>query len=238
MIPARIGSERLKFKNLAIINNKPLIYFAINAAKKSKIFSKIVLNSDNEIFKKVADRYKINFYLRPKKFGLSHTKSDDVVYDFLKKYQNYNYIVWVNPIAPIQSELDLKNIFYYFKKNELDSLITSEEKKVHAIYQSKPINYKIKEKFKKTQDINPINLFSYCSMIWRVKKFLDEYKKRKSAMICGKFSVYPLQSYKSVIVKNSQDLKIAENILSNLKKNTKRIKIKYDKILKNYEKKN
>ena len=57
-------------------------------------------------------------------------------------------------------------------------------------------------------------------------------------MICGKFSVYPLQSYKSVIVKNSQDLKIAENILSNLKKNTKRIKIKYDKILKNYEKKN
>ena len=38
MIPARIGSERLKKKNLALLNKKPLIYYAINAAKKSKIF--------------------------------------------------------------------------------------------------------------------------------------------------------------------------------------------------------
>ena len=67
MIPARIGSERLKFKNLALLKNKPLIYYAINAAKKSKLFSKIVLNSDDEIFRKIAIRYNIGFYLRPKK---------------------------------------------------------------------------------------------------------------------------------------------------------------------------
>ena len=30
MIPARIGSERLKFKNLALVNNRPLIYYSIN----------------------------------------------------------------------------------------------------------------------------------------------------------------------------------------------------------------
>ena len=47
MIPARIGSTRLKYKNLALINGKPLIYYAINAAKNSKMFNKIVLNSDD-----------------------------------------------------------------------------------------------------------------------------------------------------------------------------------------------
>ena len=52
MIPARIGSKRLKKKNLVLINNKPLINYAIDAAKKTKIFSKIVLNSDHKIFKK------------------------------------------------------------------------------------------------------------------------------------------------------------------------------------------
>jgi len=41
MIPARSGSQRLKNKNLALIGNKPLIYYAINAAKKSKAFNKI-----------------------------------------------------------------------------------------------------------------------------------------------------------------------------------------------------
>ncbi len=236
MIPARIGSERLKFKNLALLKNKPLIYYAINAAKKSKLFSKIVLNSDDEIFRKIAIRYNIGFYLRPKKIGSSNAKSDDVVYDFLNKFPDNKIIAWVNPIAPLQNEVDLKNIFSFFKKKKLDSLITSEDRTVHAIYQSKPINYKKNEKFKKTQDINPIKLFSYCTMVWNVKSFLKNYKKRKSAIICGNFSVFPLEKYKSVIIKDAQDLKIAENILTNLKKRGQ--KISYDKILKRYGKKN
>ena len=41
MIPARIGSTRLKYKNLALINNKPLIYYAINAAKNLKSLIKL-----------------------------------------------------------------------------------------------------------------------------------------------------------------------------------------------------
>ena len=42
MIPARIGSVRLKKKNLALINKKPLIEYAIDAAMQSKIFNKIL----------------------------------------------------------------------------------------------------------------------------------------------------------------------------------------------------
>ena len=67
MIPARIGSERLKFKNLALVNNRPLIYYSINTAKKSKIFTDIFINSDNKIFEKISKRYFTNFYLRKKK---------------------------------------------------------------------------------------------------------------------------------------------------------------------------
>jgi len=48
MIPARIGSTRLKMNNLALINGKPLIYYAIQAAKDSGVFDKIVLNSENQ----------------------------------------------------------------------------------------------------------------------------------------------------------------------------------------------
>jgi hypothetical protein len=55
MIPARIGSERLKKKNLALLNKKPLIYYAIHAAKKSKIFKEIYINSDDKVFKKIYD---------------------------------------------------------------------------------------------------------------------------------------------------------------------------------------
>ena len=69
MIPARIGSQRLKLKNLTLLNGKPLIYYAIKAAKDSKIFKKIYINSDNEIFKKIAKRYNVAFYKRKKRLG-------------------------------------------------------------------------------------------------------------------------------------------------------------------------
>ena len=55
MIPARYGSERLKLKNLALLDGKPLIYYAIKSAKLSNMFEKIYINSDNLLFKTSAD---------------------------------------------------------------------------------------------------------------------------------------------------------------------------------------
>ena len=97
MIPARIGSSRLKKKNLALLNGKPLISYSINAAIESSVFSKIVLNADDRIFKKIAERYGIDFYLRPESLGSSDTKSDEVVADFMRKFNNFDVLVWVLP---------------------------------------------------------------------------------------------------------------------------------------------
>ena len=57
MIPARFGSTRLKMKNLALIDGKPMISYVINAAKESGVFDKIIVNSEHLIFKSIADRY-------------------------------------------------------------------------------------------------------------------------------------------------------------------------------------
>ena len=46
IIPARIGSQRLKYKNLALLNGKPIIYYAINAAKKSLELAQKAGNDD------------------------------------------------------------------------------------------------------------------------------------------------------------------------------------------------
>ena len=108
MIPARIGSQRLKYKNLALINKKPMIYYAIEAAKKSGCFNKIFINSDHDIFSKIAKRYKVNFYQRAKKLGGSNIKSDSIVYDFMKNNPEFDILVWVNSIAPLQTGNEIK----------------------------------------------------------------------------------------------------------------------------------
>ncbi|WP_420995923.1 cytidylyltransferase domain-containing protein, partial [Campylobacter coli] len=48
IIPARAGSKGIKNKNLVLLHNKPLLYYTINAAKKSKYIDKIVLSSDGD----------------------------------------------------------------------------------------------------------------------------------------------------------------------------------------------
>jgi CMP-N-acetylneuraminic acid synthetase len=83
MIPARMGSTRLKTKNLAILSGRPLITYAIEAAKYSGVFDRIVLNSEDLIFAEIAKEYGIDFYQRPSELATSFAKSDMVVQDFL-----------------------------------------------------------------------------------------------------------------------------------------------------------
>lgn len=230
MIPARIGSQRLKFKNLALLNKKPLIYYSINAAKSSKIFDDIYLNSDDQIFENISKRYSIKFYSRKKKLGSSNTKSDDVVYDFLKN--NFcDILVWVNPIAPLIQKNEIKDTVNYFIKKNLNSLITTSYKQAHLLYKKKPINYNLKEKFSKTQDLIPLEYMNYSLMMWKRDSFIKQFEKKGFAMLHGKVGHYQISDQSSLNVKYLEDLRIINEILK-YRKNKKSTKlVKYDKIL-------
>ena len=225
MIPARIGSQRLKKKNLALINKKPLIEYVIQSAKKSGIFDKIYINSDDQVFKKIALKNNIDFYLRKKKFGSSNTKSDDVVYDFLIN-NKCDIIAWVNPIAPLQKAKEIKEVVNFFINKKLNSLITTNKLKNHAIYQNKLLNFNTKEKFAKTQSLKPVEIMVYSLMMWSSKSFIASYKKRKRAILHGKISFYPVDKFSGIIVKDKIDLEIVSTIL---KKSKKKNSIKYFK---------
>jgi len=225
MIPARIGSSRLKKKNLALLNGKPLISYSINAAIESSVFSKIVLNADDRIFKKIAERYGIDFYLRPEPLGSSDTKSDEVVADFMRKFNNFDVLVWVNPIDPFTTANEIREVVNLFQKEALDSLITSEIKQVHARYKDKPLNYDEKEIFALTQDLKPIQLFNYSVMMWNYETFMKDFERYGFAFFSGKSDLINLSS-KRIIIKTKQDLKMAEILMGR-----ERSEVVYDSIL-------
>ena len=70
----------------------------------------------------------------------------------------------------------------------------------------------MKSKFAKTQDLDPIFLFSYSVMIWKTKSFLKKYKKYKSAFIFGKFGEIEVDFLSSLTVKYEEDLKIIKEL--------------------------
>ncbi len=215
MIPARIGSTRLPKKNLALINGEPLISYAINAAKSSGVFDRIVVNADDKVFEEVAKRYGVEFYLRPEHLGSSTTKSDDVVCDFMKKHPG-DIVCWVNSISPLQTGEEIKSVVGHFQKEGLDSLITVIDQQVHANFNGNPLNYNTDELFAQTQDLIPVELFVYSVMMWRTTSFLDAYEKQNHAFFVGKVGFFPVSKLSALIIKRKEDLKLAEFILKSL----------------------
>ena len=47
IIPARGGSRRIKNKNIKKFNGKPIISYSIDSAKKTNLFSEIIISSDS-----------------------------------------------------------------------------------------------------------------------------------------------------------------------------------------------
>lgn len=229
MVPARKGSTRLTMKNLALLNGKPLIFYAIQAAREANIFSRIVVNSEDRIFKKIAERYEVNFYKRPPELATSETKSDSVVYDFLKKCP-CDILVWVNPTSPLQTGEEIKRIVNYFLKEKLDSLITVKEESVHCMYQGKPINFKFEMVFAQTQNLIPVTPFVYSVMIWRSDLFIKTFETKGHAFFCGKVGYYPVHKLSSIMIKRKEDLMLAEGVLK-VQSKQKEFEVSYDEII-------
>lgn len=213
MIPARMGSTRLLRKNLALLNGKPLVYYAIEAAKQSGVFDKIVLNSENEAFAAIAKQYGVDFYRRPKELGESSVKSDLVVYDFMRNNPG-EITAWVNSTSPLQTGDEVKNVVRFFCDDDLDSLITVREEQVHCLYNWRPLNFKEEEVFAQTQGLVPVQRFIYSVMMWRNKTFQQAYEKQGFALLCGKTGYYPVSKESSLIVKTEEDLRLVEYIMA------------------------
>ena len=231
MIPARIGSRRLKMKNLALLNGKPVISYAIKAAQESGIFDRIIVNSDSELLQEISEHYSAEFYLRPKHLGSSETKSDDAVFDFIQKHP-CDIVAWVNPISPLQTGEEVRNVVQHFLDEDLDSLITVKNEHVHVVYENKPINFSIEGKFAQTQDLTPVQTFVYSVMMWKTKPFMRAMKKKGNGFFTGKVGYHPVNKSSAIIIKTEDDLRMVEHMLRSTSSSDS--EIEYHKAVKNH----
>mgnify|MGYP000751793266 CR=1 FL=1 len=134
IIPARIGSQRLKFKNIRLFKGRPLLYWTIKAAIESKTFSKIYITTDSSMIKKEALKFKrkISFLYRPKKLSGSKTKTSTLIKYLIKKNslnEKYNNFFLLQPTSPLRTKKHIKDTWNIFNKYKLTNLLTVSEKK-------------------------------------------------------------------------------------------------------------
>ena len=213
MIPARIGSERFKKKNLALMNKKPVLAWGIEAAIKANIFDEIIVNGDCEEFKQISESYGIDYFDRDSSLSSSKTKSDDVVFNFLEHYY-CDYIIWFNAIAPLQTYEDVNGFVDTLVLKNYDSLFSVKSEYIQAQFKDVPLNFTLQGKFSKTQDLEPIKLFVPSMMGWNSNIFRKNYLKNKFSFFTGGIGYYQIKSNLSgLVIKNEQDFRLIRSVI-------------------------
>ena len=95
-ICARSGSKGIKNKNLQLINGLTLLEITIIQAKKSKLFSKIIVSSDSKRVLQIAKNYDVDFVInRSSKLSGDKVSKIDVIKDAVNKTETYfNFIAF------------------------------------------------------------------------------------------------------------------------------------------------
>jgi N-acylneuraminate cytidylyltransferase/CMP-N,N'-diacetyllegionaminic acid synthase len=147
VIPARGGSKGLPGKNIKKMNDKPLIWYTINAAKKSKFIDKIIVSTDDNEIAEIAKKYDAEIpFMRPKELARDDSLAiDNYIYtiDRLNKEFNYGIVEFVvlQPTSPLRTSLDIDNAIQIFEEKKTDSVISVSEA-IHPPIWSKRIDEK------------------------------------------------------------------------------------------------
>lgn len=125
IIPAKTDSKRLPKKNLQKINNKTLIEYSIEYAKKSKYSPHILVSSESEEVKRIAIESKVDFIERPS-YLIGNAEVTDVYLDILSRLESdYELVVALQPDHP-DREHTFDYCVEYMLQNNYDDLITIE----------------------------------------------------------------------------------------------------------------
>ena len=154
IIPARGGSKRIPKKNIKDFHGKSLIAYSIEAAIKSKLFSKVIVSTDDEEIAKVAKKYgAVVPFIRPKELSDDFTGTGAVVnhaLEYLKSVgENYDFICTIYATAPFLDEKYLVEGFLKLKNSDAKNAFSCTS-----------MPFPIQRTFKITND-------ERCEMFWR-----------------------------------------------------------------------
>jgi len=213
VIPARLGSNRVKLKNLRLLNGKPLISYVIDACKLSSLSKNIFVNSDSELFQNICNEKNISLYLRPKELATSQSLIDDYLYEFMSN-TNYDNLILVNPTSPFISHETIRKAFESFLVNSYDTLIACENIQTHCFFKNETINFDIQGQHPRSQDLDPIKALNFAVSIWNTSAFKKNYKKNNYGVYTGKIGLYPIEGVEAIDIDYEKDFLLAEYVMS------------------------
>ena len=127
IIPARGGSKRIPGKNIKDFLGKPLIAYSIEAALNSKVFSEVIVSTDDEMIANVAREFGASVpFFRDASLSDDHATSTDVIKDAIGRVNSsFSDVCCLYATAPLITAEILKEAAGEFKKHECKFLFSA-----------------------------------------------------------------------------------------------------------------
>lgn len=189
LIPARGGSKGIPKKNLYLFNNKPLIQWTIESALESNSLDRIIVSTDDESIANFSRSKGVEVpFLREKYLAQDDSIIMDTILNFLEKFNNFDFILLLQPTSPLRTKEDISKIINLQKQYNASSVVSvCEAKENPALFYE-------------------INNDNYLSKTFKAFKGSNRQDYKKNYILNGALylsSVENLKKYKSFITKKT-----------------------------------
>ena len=110
------------------------------ACLDSGIFDDIYINSESEVFDKIAKDIGVKFYKRPEVLSTNSATNDDFALDFMNKI-NCDVLVQVNPTSPFTKVEDIQKLVEMFINGNYQTVHTVKEEQIEGLFKGRPLNF-------------------------------------------------------------------------------------------------
>jgi N-acylneuraminate cytidylyltransferase len=218
IIPARIGSKRIKEKNLVNFNGKPLIKKTIDIVKRCKYIDKVVVSTDSKKILKISSKFGVNTpFLRSAAFDDKSSVNQATLVAIKQSeeyYGKFDVVVQLMPNCPLRKLQTLNNSIKSFFKKKIKSQISFFEygfanpRWAHEIKNYKILPLFKKNMLKRSQDMP--KLFCPSGSIWISDiKTLKKYKTFYSPS----YSYFLMSFEEAIDIDTYDDLKVAKKFI-------------------------
>ncbi len=214
IVLARGGSKGIKNKNIVKVNRKPLIYYCLNAANKSKYLDKIFVSTDSEIIKSNVlslDLKKVAVISRSKKNSQDFSSSEDALLELIQNI-DYENIFFMQATNIFINKNIIDTAIFKFINSKYDSILSAIEGKNFAWVKHSnkfvPINYNIKIRPRRQLKKKKFYIENGAFYIFSKKGFI----KNKNRLF-GKIGIYEMSQMSYFDIDDYEDLKIVKKLL-------------------------
>ena len=220
IIPARGGSKGVKNKNIRLLGDKPLIYWSISAAKKSKYITELYVSTDNADIKNISESYGANVLMRPSSLANDETPMAEtlqfVCKELEKRGEFFDFVVLLQPTAPFRKSQHIdeaiEKFMSYQKTESLVSVYKVEDNHPSRMYRinEKECLIKIMDEPKSSlrQDLDDIYHRNGAIYICTTALIRNEGK-----LICKNPLSFVMMKKDSINIDDEQDLEIANFLM-------------------------